>query len=89
MNLLPWVKIFQITSRPIKLHHITSRVLHLEVIKSNWPKLSEKQSYWVKTEPKSPMRRAWNLYALHHFEVDFEGLPRVQIERKIDRKSVV
>ena len=63
-----------------KLHQITSIFLHVEVRKSNWPKLGEKQSYWVKNEPKSPMRRAWNLYVSRQFGADFEGLPGGHIE---------
>ena len=85
MNLLTWVKMCQNYIKDMKLHQFTSRVWHLDMKKSNWPKIGEKLRYWVKTRPKFPMRRAWNLYALRHFEGDFEGLPEVQSECRIAR----
>ena len=80
MNLLGWVKM---------LHQVKLRVSHLEIKKSNWPKLGENLNCWVKTRPNFPMRRTWNLYALRHFEADFEGLPGVQIECRISRWKAI
>ena len=85
MNLLEWVKMWKNYIKVLKLHQFTSRAVHMKMKKSNWPRLGEKLSYWLKTRPNFPMRRAWNLYVLRHFEADFEGLPEFQIECRISR----